>query len=147
MGQPRQAETRRSDLLVEFTPSLFQLKELDLKCRTWIEQPLIEYETSLQTNASAGQPMPEYIEAERSNAADSQASSSRNQHTRPWVLKQSQQQRRNQVLRLQKQQQQQQQKSSASASPLSLGGGFCLLPPIVFVVNLLIVAQRAGQAR
>lgn len=36
-GEPR--------LVIEFTKLLFQLKELNLKCQTWIEQPLIEYES------------------------------------------------------------------------------------------------------
>lgn len=38
---------RTSDwLLIEFTPSLLQLKELNLKCKTIITQPLIEYESA-----------------------------------------------------------------------------------------------------
>lgn len=40
-----QSETNSSQLLVEFTPSLFQLKELNLKCQVLVEQPLIEFES------------------------------------------------------------------------------------------------------
>lgn len=39
--------TNEKSLAVELTPSLFQLKELNLKCRTIVEQPLIEYESQL----------------------------------------------------------------------------------------------------
>lgn len=39
-------------LTLELTPSLFQLKELSLKCRTIVEQPLIEYESQLIASIS-----------------------------------------------------------------------------------------------
>lgn len=39
-----------SDLLIQFTSSLFQLKELNLKCKTIVEQQLIEFENELVVN-------------------------------------------------------------------------------------------------
>lgn len=41
------SEQKARSLLVEFTPSLFQSKELNLKCKTLVEQPLIEYDSQL----------------------------------------------------------------------------------------------------
>lgn len=48
---------RNKQLSVELSPSLYQLKELNLKCRTIIEQPLIEFEQliSLPIATSASQ--------------------------------------------------------------------------------------------
>lgn len=52
-GQAKQASEQQigdgegKSLLIEFTQSLFQAKELNLKCRTIVEQPLIEYEFQL----------------------------------------------------------------------------------------------------
>lgn len=43
-----------SNLFIQFTSSLFQLKELNLKCKTVVEQKLIEFENQIVINVLIG---------------------------------------------------------------------------------------------
>lgn len=43
-----------SHIFIQFTPSLFQLEELNLKCKTTVEQQLIEFENQLVLNVLIG---------------------------------------------------------------------------------------------
>lgn len=45
VADQKQSDQKKSTLLIDMTPDLMQLKELDLKCRTVVVQPLIEFET------------------------------------------------------------------------------------------------------
>ena len=55
-------------LLVELTPELLKLKELRLKCRTLVEQPLIEFESQWDTAATRGQQQQQQVAAPPTNS-------------------------------------------------------------------------------
>lgn len=52
-------------LLIEFSSSLFQIKELNLKCRTTVEQPLIEYENQLIVSVPSSSQYIEVIQQQK----------------------------------------------------------------------------------
>lgn len=78
---------KNSTLLLELSPSLFQLKELNLKCRTVIEQALIEYESQVYISmlpnglSSPTQQSSQFIVA---NQAQTQNQDERRNYKSPW---------------------------------------------------------------
>lgn len=57
--EPPEAEQAEKALRIEFSPSMFQLRELNLKCQTVVEQALIEYENQLVASVPSAS---QYIE-------------------------------------------------------------------------------------
>lgn len=146
-------------LLVEFTASLLQLKELNLKCKTIVEQPLIEHESvqvlSLSTSpfiqanqeqlGQAKPNRPSMYNIREPGAARNQAPAGAQEARYQSSIGlnnydyDQQQRRRSNVIRMRQSQQQQQQRSrSVPASTLS---------PLLAALNLLAVLHLAYGRR
>lgn len=75
------AEQVEKTLRIEFSPSMFQLRELNLKCQTIVEQALIEYENQLIASVPSSS---QYIEVipQRNKVSPSLRAAQRGQNGR-----------------------------------------------------------------
>lgn len=142
-GRPEGSWSR---LLVELTPSLFQLKELRLKCRTVVEQPLIEYDSHLVVSLATSP----FIQADRNQLARAlrpswPANGNRSLFQRHGTRQQQQQARRqSSVIRLRQHNAgllQQSSSSSPSSTMAAPTATTCWALPLTATVIQLVVAR------
>lgn len=105
--KPNQTTQGERTLLIEFTPSLYQLKDLELKCKTVVEQIMIEFEGQKLIPVQSSQ----FIQADHIDKQKSNGFVTRNQ-----TYQRNKQNSRN---RLGSNQSSQQRHSASSASSTS----------------------------